>query len=441
MKIAVVFTILLVVFLPVMGFSMTGDGTLKGRLQTFVSYGLSLTSFLLCLFTIIVSVYSLTSDIKQKQIYTVVTKPIRRFELLLGKLLGIILLDAALLFLFSATIYAVTVYIPKHVRADKDKRSEAKDEFFTARAALTPPAVDVRKEVDEAYKKLKASGQLDKALRDFSHKRIISDLTKQKQLEKRAVAVGEDLVWEFNNVKLFDDPNRSFFIRYWYDVSVNPPNFLVHGRWFVGDLRQIRYGTKIQTPIYNVIRRDLIRTFHELEVPGNAVAEDGYLGVRFINLPANSAVIIFPLKTGMEVLYKADTFTANFIRAALLIFFRLIFLACLGILAATFLSFPVAILLCLVIFLTATVSVFVVDSFYYISESISGVYSFIIKPIVQLLPQFDKFNPTKFLVHARLLSWLLLVKVVGLMVCVKAVLLLLLAILIFSYKEIAKVVV
>ena len=80
MKIAAVFVILLIVLLPVMGIAMTGDGTLKGRLQSFISYGLSLTSFLLCLLTIVVSVYSITSDIKQRQIYTVLTKPIRRFN-------------------------------------------------------------------------------------------------------------------------------------------------------------------------------------------------------------------------------------------------------------------------------------------------------------------------------------------------------------------------
>ncbi len=59
MKVAAVFLILLLVLLSAMGFSATGDGTLKGRLQTFVSYGLSLTSLLLCLFTIVVSIYSL----------------------------------------------------------------------------------------------------------------------------------------------------------------------------------------------------------------------------------------------------------------------------------------------------------------------------------------------------------------------------------------------
>src|SRR4030043_2346886 len=81
MKIAAVFIVLLLVLLPFMGVSMTGDGTLKGRLQTFVSYGLSLTNLLLCLLTIIVTIYTLTSDIKQRQIYTVITKPISSYRL------------------------------------------------------------------------------------------------------------------------------------------------------------------------------------------------------------------------------------------------------------------------------------------------------------------------------------------------------------------------
>ena len=64
----------------------------------------------------------------------------------------------------------------------------------------------------------------------------------------------------------------------------------------------------------------------------------------------------------LEVLYQADSFGANFLRVVFLILARLIFLACLGILASSFLSFPVAILLCLVIFFTGTISGFIIDS-------------------------------------------------------------------------------
>jgi hypothetical protein len=442
MKVAIVFIILLIVLLPAMGVSMTGDGTLKGRLQTFVSYGFSLTSFLLSLLTIVVSVYSLTSDIQQRQIYTVLTKPIRRFQLLLGKLLGIILLDVALLVLFSAVIYAVIIYTPKFYRASQAERAQVDNEFFTARAGLIPPEVDVKQEVDDTYKRLEETGQLPLGVSDnkVSRKNYKEALTQSIKLGKRAVVVGHELVWEFNNVKPLD-PNQSLFIRFKYDVSVNPPDLQVFGKWFAGDDRQFKYGAKVQTPIYTSDRKDLIRTFYEIEVPADSVAEDGYLAVGFFNVPLNNTVVIFPPEDGLEVLYKADTFTANFLRAVLLILFRLIFLACLGILASTFLSFPVAILFCLAIFFTGTISGFCLESFDYLSRNLSSVYSYTVRPIVQLLPQFDKFSPAKFLVPARLLSWSLLAKVVFSLICIKAVLLWLAALLIFSYKEIAKVIV
>lgn len=441
MKVAVVFIILLIVLLPMMGVSMTGDGTLKGKLQTFVSYGFSLTSLLLSLLTIVVSVYSLTSDIRQKQIYTVLTKPIRRFQLLLGKLLGIILLDAALLVLFSAVIYAVIIYTPKFCKASQAELTQADNEFFTARASTMPPEVDVKQEVDDTFNKLEGTGQLPPDVTDdrISRENYKKKLEQSIILGKRAVVVEHELVWEFSNVKP-TDPNQSFFIRFKYDVSVNPPDLQVFGRWTVGDNRH-KYGEQVKTPIYTFDRKDLIRTFHEIEVPADAVAEDGYLAVGFLNVPLNNTVVIFPPEDGPEVLYKADTFTANFLRAVILVLFRLIFLACLGILASTFLSFPVAILFCLVIFFTGIISGFCLESFDYIDKNLSSVYSYTIKPIVMLLPHFDKFSPTIFLAPARLLRWSLVAEVFYSLVCIKAALLWLAALLIFSYKEIAKVIV
>ncbi len=442
MKIAVVFIILLLILLSVMGATMTGDGTLKGRLQSFISYGLSLTGFLLCLLTIAVSIYSLTSDLEQRQIYTVLTKPVRRWQLLLGKLLGVILLDVALLVLFSGIIYTIIIYTPRFSGAADDELAQANNEFFTARAGLRPAEIDVTAEARDIYDKLERSGQLpaDASGNKIPREDYIETLTTRLKLSKRAAGVGGELLWEFNNVKPLD-PNQSLFVRFKYDVSVNPPDLHVYGRWVVGDDRQVRYGTGIKTPIYTFDRKDLIRTFYEIEVPADAVAEDGYLAVGFLNVPLNSTVVIFPPKSGLEVLYKADTFTANFIKAVFLILFRLIFFACLGILASSFLSFPVAILLCLAVFFTGTISNFVIESFDFLSEDLSSIYSYTFKPLIRLLPQFDKFNPVKFLVPSRLLSWSFIGKAAGLMVCVKAFLLLLVGLLIFSNREIAKVIV
>jgi hypothetical protein len=441
MKIAAVFIILLAVLLPVMGLSMTGDGTLKGRLQTFVSYGLSLSSLLLCLLTIAVASYSVTSDFEHKQVYTVLTKPIRRFQFLLGKLLGVILLSGSLLILFSAIIYTITIYMPRLCDAGEDELLAAQNEFYTARASLMPTEADVTAEVEQEYDKRLKSGQLPAEVLSSKNaqRNYKAAVAEQLKLARRAAAPSRELVWEFDNVKPLD-PNQNLFVRFKYDVSVNPLDLQIYSRWVIGDVRQLRYGT-FETPIYDFARKDLIRTFHEIRVPANAVAKDGYLAVAFFNAPQNDTTVIFPPNAGMEVLYKADIFSANYVRAVLLILLRLVFLAALGILAASFLSFPVAILLCLAVFFTANISGFILESFESLSENVSGVYQYTVRPVIYLLPQFDKISPTKFLVPARLLSWSLLGKTAAVIICVKALLLFVAALLIFGRREIAKTII
>ncbi|MHC4221583.1 MAG: ABC transporter permease, partial [Planctomycetota bacterium] len=269
-KIAVVFVILLLVLLPVMAFSITGDGSIRGRLQTFVSYGLSLTSFLLCLLTIIISVFSLTSDVEQKQIFTVITKPIRRFELIFGKLLGVLLLDFALLAIFSALIYSATLYMPKYYKTEKAEIEQLGYDFFIARARLKMEKADVSKEAIETYKKLEKAQQLppDVVGNEYGKKKFIDTITKRKELEKRAASVGSELLWKFTNVKVLD-PNENLFIRFQYDVSVNPPDYNIYSRWVVGDDRQFTSGMPMQTPVYTIDRKDLIRTAHEIKVPAD----------------------------------------------------------------------------------------------------------------------------------------------------------------------------
>ncbi|UCD49663.1 MAG: ABC transporter permease [Phycisphaerales bacterium] len=440
MKVAIIFIVLLLVLLPVMGLTATGDGTLKGRLQTFISYGLSLTSLLLCLLTVIVSTHAITSDIEQRTIYTVATKPIRRHQLILGKLLGVIVLDVGLLVLFGGIVYGVTVLLPGFLDVSPEERQQIDYEFYTARASLVPPEIDVHDEVMALYQRLVDKDQLRQVYPTLPQSEIIKELTARKRLEKRAAAVGDALMWEFQGVKPRGN-DETLFIRFKYDVAENPPDGQVYGRWQIGDLRPLRDGTEMKTPIWPEDRKDPVRTFREIRVPADVVAEDGYLSVAFLNPALNRTVVLFPVEDGLEVLYKADTFTANFIRAALLILCRLVFLAALGVLAASFLSFPVAILFCLVIFFTGTVSGFILESFDYLGQGLGLFYAYTVKALVQLLPRFDKYNPTTFLVPARLMSWAFLGWVVLTMVCVKAFLLLVLGLIIFSFRELAKVIV
>jgi hypothetical protein len=430
MKVAIVFIIMLLVLLPVLGLTATGDETIKGRLQTFVGYGLSLTSLLLCLLTIIISIYTITGDIKYMQIQSVITKPIRRYQLLLGKMFGVLMLDLLLLCIFSVIIYSLAVYLPVYFKATEDERVQLDNEFFTARSAIFVPAPDVSEQVQKRYTELEKLGQLPPG---FTKEQIIDELTNQAQLAGRAADSGDVLYWQFDNLKPLTD---YIFIRFKYDVPQGLPNMEIYGEWVVGDPQYIKDGRQVNTPIYDEVYKHSIQTFHEIAIPADAIPASGKLAVVFMNHTMNQTSVMFPAN-GVALLYKAGSFTGNFVRAMLLILLRLIFLASLGTLASTFVSFPVAILLSMSIFTTVTVSGFIIESFVFLSKNVSIIYSYTVKLLIQLLPQFDKFNPSKFIIDAQLLSWIDLGKCAIMMICIQSFLLLILSFVIFSRREIA----
>jgi len=438
LKIATAFVVMLFVLLPVMGFGMTGDGTLKGRLQSFVSYGLSLTSLLLCLLTIIASIYTLTSDIKNKQIYTVITKPIKRYQLIAGKLFGVVLLGSVMLLIFSSLIYAIAVSMPRFLNSSEQEIAQTKDEFYTARASVSPMQQDVTKDVELEYDKLAKSGMLEEVFKKDSKQQIMEQLRKQKKLEKSSASVGSQVLWEFHNIKPAAG-SEGIFIKFKYDVSVTPADNQIFGGWLIGDNR--KPVKEIDTGVYDLSRKDSVGIAHEIKVPANAVAKDGYLAVAFFNVPLNNTVVMFSPIDGMEILYKADSFFANFVRVALLIEVKIIFLAVTGLLAASFLSMPVAILLCLVVFFTGSISMFIIDSFDYLNEGVAGFYKYVLKPLIQFMPQFDKIEPAAFIVPAKILSWGVFFKVVSIMIFIKSLALLFIALLVFGSRELARIIV
>lgn len=440
MKIAIVFMPLLIVLLPILGLTSTGDGTVMGRVQSFISYGFGLVSFLLSVLTIIVSCYTLSSDIKHKQIYMVVTKPIRHFELIIGKVLGVIVLDVLLLFVFSSIIYAITLQMPRLSRADEAELARLNNEFFTARTALK---INLDKQVIEnrvldAYNELVRTGQLNESR---SKEETLSELRDAEKFSRYSAEPGGTVLWEFERVGPLD-ANESIFVRFKFNASQTPPDKTIYGTWYVGDYRQIKYGeSRMQTPIYTVPRKDIVNSLHEFEVPADAVAGDGYLAVVFYNEPANGTTVIFPVEDGFEALYKAGSFRSNFLRAAAIIFARLIFLAALGISLSTWLSFPVAVLCSFSIFFTGVINGFVVGSFNYLGQNLMVFYAYTIKPLIWLLPKFDEnYNVNRYIIDARLIKYGFCALAVGVLT-VKSLVLLLAGFFIFAKREIAKVIV
>jgi len=96
-KFASGFAIVILIAIPLFWLTAEGDGTVKGRIQMFITYSLGFASFMLALLTIFFSCRSLSVEIGSRQIYAIASKPMPRWQILAGKWLGVMLFDVVLL--------------------------------------------------------------------------------------------------------------------------------------------------------------------------------------------------------------------------------------------------------------------------------------------------------------------------------------------------------
>jgi hypothetical protein len=90
--------------------------------KLYLGFILAATNLLVCLVTLVLSVFSLPADIKAKAIQTVTTKPVRTGEIVLGRFLGFALVGTALLAVMGVAGWAFVVRSVGHghVVADAD---------------------------------------------------------------------------------------------------------------------------------------------------------------------------------------------------------------------------------------------------------------------------------------------------------------------------------
>ena len=102
------FAVIILVAIPIFWFTATGDGTIKGQVQMFLSYSLGFTGFLLSLLTIFFSCRSLSNEISSRQIYGIVSKPVPRWQIVAGKWTGVMALNVILLSIATLATYIGT---------------------------------------------------------------------------------------------------------------------------------------------------------------------------------------------------------------------------------------------------------------------------------------------------------------------------------------------
>jgi hypothetical protein len=411
------------------------DGTAKGLTQILLTYTLSAVAALLGMATLWLSCGTLARDVEECQLQMVTVKPISRWQVWVGKWLGILALDAMLLALSGAGIFILLQWGAAHLPPDEQKI--LKDEIFVARASIKEPVRDLTPIIEKALQqRMREIHPLESEVPELRRQ-----ITEQVKTYSTDVPPGLQRLWVLDLHTLPERTQQdSFRVRVKFH-SANPnPETTYDTYWRIGALDSARAVTN-----YQVLPPD---SFQEFEVPPHLLDEKGRLFVDFYN--ANDTALMFPIEDGFELLYYENSFGVNFIRGLMIIFCWLALLAAIGLAAASHLSFPVAAFASMAILLmglsSGTLQTVVEQGTVVGYDAAKGGYGHspvdlvfvpIFQGLLKIIQLVEGFSPIDFLSTGRSITWTMLGLAVAQIVLLLGGIFGAIGIVLFSRRELA----
>ena len=447
MKVALVFLLLVGGVVLGLPFSVSGDSSMTGAVQSFMTYGLNAAGVLLSLLTIFMC-RSLSDEFVHRQIFLITTKPVSRWQFIAGKWAGIVLLNGTFLLFAGVTVYGMVHYI-KHTHPPLDKeydQAELQNEVLVARHALKTNLPDFGKSAEREYQRNVEEGRYTN-VPNFDPVEERRRLTAKHEARWRVVGPLEIRTFEFDNVLCDRSPDSRIQLRYKTNISGAPPDEIFRAGWEFGDPLK-------DTPVYAIPTRHVMERYHTIDVPGDAVAADHTLVVTFYNqnpYPDERQyrnVIEFRRADEVEILFVVGSFEGNFIRLLALMMSKLMFLAAVAVLAATVFSYPVACLVSFTVYTLAGMRAFIGESLSYLDNPRGGdwvvqtfvdVAQFVFAALKWVIPDFGYYNAVEDLVNGRNVSLVWVLQAVGELAVLKVLIVLGLAMLLFHRREVAEV--
>jgi hypothetical protein len=304
------------------------DGTAKGLVQILLTYTLGAVATLLGIATLWLSCGTLAKDVEECQMQVVAVKPIARWQIWIGKWLGLLALDATLLALAGIAIFSLLQWRAGRLPAAEQKILH--DEIFIARASIKDRPPDLSPVVNDRMRKVVKDPSAFTAaeLAEIRHQ-----VTGQLTADLTELPPGFMRQWGIDLHTLRDKIGQQpLVLRIKFHTSnPNQDSSRYLTGWIIGPTNSSQRAAIEQT-----LPPD---SFQEFQIP-NLLDEHGFLWVDLIN--PNQIALTFPLEDGFELLYPESTFGINFVRGLMIIFCWLALLASIGLAMASFLSFTVA---------------------------------------------------------------------------------------------------
>ncbi len=318
--------IAIVVTLPMV---LKHDGSAQGFTQILITYTLSSITAILGLSTLWLGCGTLARETEDFTIQLICSKPIPRWQVWMGKWLGIMVLNLALLIVAGLAVLLLLEY--KAGSLAPDEQARLRSEVLVARnsAKEIPPNLD--QAVEKRFQERIQKESIQSMDRDFVRKQIREDLVasltylRPGEVRRWKIPLGAGAALDLKDVPLY------------LRAKIYTPDYAGSGAtfefgWEIGPTE----GHKRQR-FRNSFGAESFTTF---PIEANHIGSDDTLVIDTVNL--GERPVLFSLQDGLEVLYPASSFPWNFGRCLMVIACWLGLLAAIGLCAASKLQFNVA---------------------------------------------------------------------------------------------------
>ena len=143
MKISIVFIVILLLLLAVVPSALEPDQPLRYRVQQWLQYGVGFSYAVMALLTAFLAVGTVVFEQRDRIIWQTATKPVRAWQYILGKWVGVMALNAVLLAVTAAGVYLFTEYL-RHQPANGELAYMVDDRGNSTRGNLAAASLDRR---------------------------------------------------------------------------------------------------------------------------------------------------------------------------------------------------------------------------------------------------------------------------------------------------------
>ena len=326
-RVVLVLLALLLIAIIALPLTIKGDGTLTGAVQVLLRYTLGAVNIILSIATLWAGCAAIATEVQEHQVQLLVTKPVTRAQLWLGKWLGLLALNAALLAVAGGVTYGLLHWHLNRQRLSAQDRTALREELLVARRVVNAEPVPVEADAQRIFKEQLRIGAIPK---DERPDQVLAAI--RQSLLQQAHAVPPDIMLR-HVFKVPRSTTRPLVVRYQFTSSLTDKN-PVACIWLAGAPdRPDRFQRPEMAAPTGV---------HTLQIPASLVATDGTLTVDIANVNPEQLTMVFAPTDGVQLLVYDSSFAANFSRSLLVMLGELAFLGALAVTLGSLFSLPVA---------------------------------------------------------------------------------------------------